>query len=90
MYIQSWYKITEKCQWELEKSLGRINLIPSFNKNKIVNKSSITSHFVASLELAKNGFIELKQEEMFGNIFIKSKFTTHKQATRNGKSAWYN
>ena len=50
-----------------------INLIPSFNQNKIVNKSSITSHFVASLELAKNGFIEVKQKEMFGNIFIKSK-----------------
>ena len=49
-----------------------INLIPSFNKNKIVNRSAITSHFVASLELAKNGFIEVKQKEMFGNIYIRS------------------
>ena len=31
------------------------------NKNNIVNRSSISSHFVASLELAKNGFIEVKQ-----------------------------
>ena len=43
------------------------------NKNNIVNRSSISSHFVASLELAKNGFIEVKQKEMFGNIFVKSK-----------------
>ena len=50
-----------------------INLIPSLNKNNIVNRSSISSHFVASLELAKNGFIEVKQKEMFGNIFVKSK-----------------
>ena len=50
-----------------------INLIPSLNKNNIVNRSSISSHFVASLELAKNGFIEVKQKEMFGNIYIRSK-----------------
>ena len=50
-----------------------INLIPSLNKNNIVNRSFISSHFVASLELAKNGFIEVKQKEMFGNIFVKSK-----------------
>ena len=42
-------------------------------QNKIVNRSSISSHFVASLELAKNGYIEVEQKEIFGNIFIKSK-----------------
>ena len=50
-----------------------MNLIPQFGTNKIINKSSITSNFVASLELAKNGFIEIKQTETFGNIFIRSK-----------------
>ncbi|MDC0057359.1 segregation/condensation protein A [Alphaproteobacteria bacterium] len=50
-----------------------MNLIPQFGINKLINKSSITSNFVASLELAKNGFIEVKQEETFGNIFIRSK-----------------
>ena len=48
-----------------------LNLIPKFGLNKIVNKSSITSNFVASLELAKNGLIEVKQNEVFGNIFIR-------------------
>ena len=50
-----------------------MNLIPEFGQNKTVNKSSITSNFVASLELAKNGFIEVKQNETFGNIFLKSR-----------------
>ena len=50
-----------------------LNLIPSFGQNQIVNKSSITSNFVASLELAKNGFIDVRQNEIFGHIFIKSR-----------------
>ena len=41
--------------------------------NKIINKSSLSSNFVASLELAKNGLIEVNQKEVFGNIYIRSK-----------------
>ena len=48
-------------------------LIPKFGKNKIINKSLLSSNFVASLELAKNGFIDVKQNESFGNIYIKMK-----------------
>ena len=47
-------------------------IIPEFNSNKIINKSSVSSNFVASLELVKNGLIEIKQEETFGNIYIRS------------------
>ena len=50
-----------------------LKLIPKFNANKIINKSILSSNFVASLELAKNGFIEVKQNEPFGNIFVKFK-----------------
>ena len=50
-----------------------MNLIPKFGLKKIVNKSSISSNFVASLELTKDGFIELKQNEPFANIFLKTK-----------------
>ena len=50
-----------------------LNLIPKFNYNKIVNKSILSSNFVASLELAKNGFIDVKQNNPFGNIFVKLK-----------------
>ena len=48
-----------------------LNLIPKLNGNKIVNKSILSSNFVASLELAKNGFIDVKQNNSFGNIFVK-------------------
>ena len=50
-----------------------LKLIPKFNEKKIINKSILSSNFVASLELAKNGFIEVKQNESFGNIFVKLK-----------------
>ena len=50
-----------------------IKIIPHFGSNHIINKSLISSNFVASLELAKNGFIEVKQNETFGNIYIRSK-----------------
>ena len=48
-------------------------IIPHFGSKRIVNKSLISSNFVASLELAKNGFIEVKQNETFGNIYMRSK-----------------
>ncbi len=48
-----------------------LNLIPKLNSNKIINKSILSSNFVASLELAKNGFIDVKQNNVFGNIFVK-------------------
>ena len=51
-----------------------LNVIPKFIKsNNIINKSIISSNFVASLELSKNGYIEVKQEETFGNIYIRYK-----------------
>ena len=50
-----------------------LKIIPNLGQNLIVNKSLVTSNFVASLELAKNGFIEVKQNETFGNIYVKSK-----------------
>ena len=52
-----------------------MTLIPKFGLNNIVNKSLVTSNFVASLELSKNGMIEIKQNETFGNIFIKTKIS---------------
>lgn len=46
-------------------------LIPQFGSHNLINKSLISSNFVASLELAKNGFIEVKQSQVFGNIFVR-------------------
>ena len=53
--------------------IRRISRYQSIGMNTIINKSSITSNFVASLELAKNGLVEVKQKDTFGNIFIRSK-----------------
>ena len=51
-----------------------LNIIPKLLKNKkIINKSIISSNFVASLELSKNGYIDVKQDTTFGNIYIKLK-----------------
>ena len=49
------------------------NLLPSLTNNIIVNKSALSSTLVASLELAKNGIIEVKQNQLFGPIFLKVK-----------------
>ncbi len=51
-----------------------LNIIPNLlTKKKVISKSIISSNFVASLELSKNGFIDVKQDEAFGNIYIKLK-----------------
>ncbi len=56
---------------EITEWTNLLNLIPKLKGNKIVNKSILSSNFVASLELAKNGFIDVKQNNAFGNIFVK-------------------
>ena len=58
---------------EITEWTNFLTLIPKMNSNKIVNKSILSSNFVASLELAKNGFIDVKQNNVFGNIFVKLK-----------------
>ena len=73
------YSVDEAIE-RIKKMFGSItewtnimNIIPKFGLNNIINKSSITSNFVATLELAKNGIIEVKQNEIFGNIYIRIK-----------------
>ena len=56
---------------ELTEWTNFLNLIPKFSSNTIINKSILSSNFVASLELAKNGYIDVKQRDVFGNIFVK-------------------
>jgi segregation and condensation protein A len=58
---------------EVKEWTNFLSLIPILNGNKIINKSILSSNFVASLELAKNGYIEVKQNNIFGNIFVKLK-----------------
>ena len=49
-------------------------LIPKeFNESKILKKSGFASVFAGSLELSKEGDIEIKQNTLFDSIFIKQK-----------------
>ena len=49
-------------------------LIPKeFNESKVLKKSGLASILAGSLELSKEGNIELKQKELFDNIFIRQK-----------------
>ena len=49
-------------------------IIPHFGSKRIVNKSLISSNFVASLELAKNGFIELDDSKPGLGIELSQKY----------------
>ena len=49
-------------------------LIPKeFNESRVLKKSGLASIFAGSLELTKEGNIELKQNALFNSIFIKQK-----------------
>ena len=49
-------------------------IFPTSSKNnKLINKSAVSSTLVATLELVRNGNLEIKQENMFGPIYIKNK-----------------
>ena len=53
--------------------LNLLDLIPKNIKDKFEIKSSLASHFVASLELLKEGDISLKQDNFNDKILISSK-----------------
>ena len=49
-------------------------LIPKeFNKSRVLKKSGLSSIFAGSLELSKEGDIEIKQKKLFDSIFIRQK-----------------
>ena len=50
-----------------------IDLIPKFYLNKNMKKSGIAGIFAASLELVKDGAVQMLQKELFKEILIKKK-----------------
>ena len=48
------------------------DLIPHFFKNKKMNKTGNAGIFAGSLELVKEGNLEIKQEKTFGDIYIRN------------------
>ena len=49
-------------------------LLPETIDDTLNKKNSISSHFLASLELANKGEIKIKQENPFGTIWMKNNF----------------
>ena len=50
-----------------------LDFIPNNLRNKLERKSALASHFVASLELVKEGSLQLKQDNFNGNILLHPK-----------------
>ena len=49
-----------------------LDFIPNNIRNKLERKSALASHFVASLELVKEGNLRLRQDSL-NNIFLHQK-----------------
>lgn len=48
------------------------NFLPAYNRaDRLMGRSAVAATFVASLELAKQGLIEVRQEQNFGPIFLR-------------------
>ena len=50
-----------------------LDFIPNNLRNKLERKSALASHFVASLELVKEGSLQLKKDDFTGNILLHPK-----------------
>jgi segregation and condensation protein A len=50
-----------------------ISFLPSNVRGGLLNRSALASTFVASLELVKEGHIELRQDSAFGPIFLRDR-----------------
>ena len=50
-----------------------LDFVPKNLKNKLERKSVLASHFVASLELVKEGSLQLRQDNYNGNIMLQPK-----------------
>ena len=53
------------------------NFLPETINDNLNKKNSISSHFLASLELANKGEIRIKQEDPFGTIWMKNNINSN-------------
>jgi segregation and condensation protein A len=50
-----------------------VEFLPKGLHSTLLARSAVASTFVASLELAKEGYVELRQDKLFGPIFLRSR-----------------
>ena len=66
-------KIINELQNHLNKKINLNDLIPpKFKNNKNMIKTGNAGIFAGSLELAKEGDLKIKQDKIFGDIFIRN------------------
>ena len=66
-------KRIKELKYQLSNWKNLIDLIPPmFQNNKNMNKTGKAGIFSGSLELVKEGNVELKQEKIFGDIYIRN------------------
>ena len=66
-------KRIKELQYELTEWKNLKDLIPSiFKKNKNMKKTGNAGIFAGSLELVKEGNVKLKQDKIFGDIYIRN------------------
>ncbi len=84
LHIQAFdlYSVEEAIQ-RLNRFLGNLpdwhsltSFLPSDIRDNLVLRSAFASTFAASLELAKTGKVEIRQDSTFGPLFIRSRPTS--------------
>ena len=58
--------------------------LPGNLKTPLDRRSAMASHFVASLELAKQGVLQLKQANAYAPVYLKPKMVQEQQADKDG------
>ena len=73
--------------FSMDEALGRLNMfigemvdwsvlssfLPEGLENDLVRRSAVAANFAASLELVRSGKAEIKQDQLFGPIFFRSR-----------------
>lgn len=84
--VQSGYKVKRREVWSIKKARSRLSsllgisidwapindLINSFMNGEITSKTTVASTFGATLEMARDGLIEIKQGAHFEPLYVKS------------------
>jgi segregation and condensation protein A len=64
--------------------VGLVDCLPKNIKGSLMLKSALASTLSASLELAKNGGLEIQQKNLYGPIFLKNPMTSTEKESQDG------
>ena len=67
-----------------KKWIGLVDCLPKNLKGSLILKSALASTLSASLELAKDGKLEIQQKNLYGPIFLKKSGTSMERENQDG------